>query len=244
MVGETEDKHTIAELFASVKTTLKDGRLWLIVLSALTICGLSLLLPYRSLSTLISIAVGLVASHLINRIERLPKTDVSAAGMSFYRNVLLPAAVGVMVISNSNLLARVWFMLWHWLHANNSIPSCRSIFTGAILGFLGVPVTAAITAAIVKQRAVFATVIGLTLHIPLTLTDTFSGGGALKALSIFAKSCNFDIADDFDNGAFAAGFSLGTISTILMEILLSIFVAKVVSVWVSREDAAALNSQR
>jgi hypothetical protein len=241
MTGEPDKSRPVAEFLTSVKATLKDSRLWLIVLPSLALCGLSLVLLKTTLATLMSLAVALVASRLINQIETLPKADGGAFARNFYRNVLFPASVGVMVISNSDLLARVWFMLWHWFHTMDAIPSCPYILAGGMFSWLGVPVTAAITALIAKRHAVFATIAGLMIYIPLSLTISLNGGVS-KMASIVAKSCQLDVGS-FDI-SFAEGFGAGMISAILIGALVSIFVARVVSNWLSRENPSAFETRR
>ena len=61
--------------FVSIKTTLKDSRLWFIVLPSLVLCGLALVLLKTWLGTTISMAVALVDSRPINNIETLPRPN-------------------------------------------------------------------------------------------------------------------------------------------------------------------------
>jgi hypothetical protein len=95
MVGRTKNLSWRTGFYASVKTTLKDSRLWIIVLPSLALCGLALAFLSTGLATLATTAVVLVASRLLNNIEEIPKPDGLVE--SFYRAVALPAMVGAFI---------------------------------------------------------------------------------------------------------------------------------------------------
>jgi hypothetical protein len=101
----------------------------------------------------------------LNNIEEIPKPDGLVE--SFYRAVALPAMVGAFMIPGSDLFARLWFMPWYWFHASNATPSCRYILIGAFWSLLSMPITAVVTAILTRQRAAFATMVGLAVYIPL-----------------------------------------------------------------------------
>lgn len=226
------------DFLASAATTLKDSRLWLIVLPSLGLCGLALVLLKTWLGTAISIAVGLVATRLINNIESLPKPDERELAEGIYRSVLLPAAAGILIIPSSDLLVRLWWMPWHWSHTNDATLPCAYIWIAALLGWLGVLIAPGVTALLTRQRAVFATVVGLMVYIPLNITDSFSGGAALRGASPFAKSCQAD----FDPSTDADSVGVGIVAAYLTQALMAIFVAKLVSTWLARKNTPSLDA--
>ncbi len=224
-----------AEFSAAVTTTLSDSRLWLIVLPSLVLCGLALALVKTWLASVISIAITLIDAHLINRIDTLPRPDGKQLATSIYQAILLPAIVGILIISNSGLLARVWFLPWHWFHSSDAVPPCSYILSGAAFDWLGIFVVAGITALLMKERAVFAVIVGLTVYVPLDLTESFSGDTIQKATALLARSCQMETPSDAE----VEGFGIGAVTAVLTRALIAIFVAKVVSTWLSRKNAQA-----
>lgn len=78
--------------------------------------------------------------------------------------------------------------------------------------------------------------VGFLVYVPMSLTTAFYGDGVQKMTSIVTKSCQMDGQLEFD----ADGFGLGLVVGLLSQVLLAIFVAKVVSTWRSRKNAPAL----
>jgi hypothetical protein len=226
-----------SEFFAAVGTTLGDSRLWLIILPSLVVCGLALSFMNSWLAGVVSIAVALIDAHLINRIESLPRPDGKELATGLYRAILFPAAIGTFVISGSDLPASIWFTPWHWFHNSGDIRPCSYLMSGFVIGILGVAIAAALTALLTRERAVFATIVGLTINIPVVLTESFSNDDLTKSLSIVNKSCKLDLDDDIASGSYSDGFGFGIVAGILTRILIAIFVAKLVSTWLARRNA-------
>lgn len=233
MVSRTANAEWLKEFSASIKATLKDSRLWFIVVPSIVICAVALLLFRNWFGAVISFAVGLIASRLVNNIEALPRPDERKLAASVYRTAVLPAAIGVMVIPSSELLARLWFMPWHWFHTSDATPACSYLLTGVFFDWLGVLIAPALTALLTKDRAVFATFAGLLVYIPLEVTDSFARGGLTTGALLFSKACQVD----FDPSTDLSSFNVGAITAILVRALISIFVAKVVSTWVYRRTS-------
>lgn len=229
-----------AEFFASAAATLSDSRLWLIVIPSLVLTGLTLAFLKPWLGGAIGVAIALVDAHLLNRIESLPRPDGKGLATSFYRTILLPSTIGAFVIGSTDLFAHLWFMPRHWFYTSGETPSCSYLVSGALLGWLGVPVTAAVTALLTRERAAFATMVGLMVYIPLNLTDVFSGDQVQKAASLMAKSCQLDLGGDASNGAYLEGFGDGMIAATIAHVLIAIFVARVVSTWLSLRSTPPL----
>jgi hypothetical protein len=174
----------------------------------------------------------LVASYLISGVEKLPRPNEKELAESLYRKVLLPAATGILIIPSVELFADLWAMQWHWFHTDGSIPPCSSLWTVGILGWLGILIVPVIIALLTKERAVFATMVGFIVYIPMSLTTALSGDKVQRVISLLAKSCQMD-TDDFA----ADGFGAGMVTAVLSQALMAIFVAKVVSTWRSRKNA-------
>jgi hypothetical protein len=101
------------------------------------------------------------------------------------------------------------------------------------LGWLGVPAAEVAVTLIEKQRAVFATMIGLIVYLPLAFTESFSGNRFAMLSALLVKSCGLDV-DSTDLEAFRSGMSTGMATGLIIQGLLMIFVSKLVSTWISR----------
>jgi hypothetical protein len=220
--------------FRAITVSLKDLRLWFIVVPSLVVVGLALVLLKPAWAGLVSGGVALVAGYLINTVEKLPRPNEKELAESLYRKVLLPAATGILIIPSAELFADLWGMQWHWFHPNGSIPPCSYLWTIGILGWLGILFVPAVTALLARERAVFATMVGLMVYIPMSLTTALSGDNVQRVTSLLAKSCRMDV-DDYS----ADSFGLGTVIGILSQALMAIFIAKVVSTWRARKSAPA-----
>jgi len=233
--AEAEDGTWDKGFFRAIGASLKDLRLWFIVIPSLLLLGFALvLLKPAWLAGVFSGGVALIASYLISTVEKLPRPNEKELAESLYHKVLLPAAIGIFIIPSVGLFADLWAMQWHWFHTNGSIPSCSSIWTIGILSLLGILVVPAVTALLARERAVFATMVGFMVYIPMNLTTAFSGGNVQQLTTLLAKSCQMD-TDDFA----ADSFGVGMVTGVLSKALVAIFVAKVVSTWRFRKNAPA-----
>lgn len=190
------------------------------------------------ISGVVAIAVALFDARLINRIESLPRPDGRELATGLYRAILLPATIGAFVFAGSGLPTSVWFTPWHWFHGRADVRPCSYVLGGIAFGIFSVPIAAALTALLTKERAVFATIVGLTINIPLDLTDLLSDDDPTRFVSLIAKSCKLDLDDDATSGRYPDGFGLGIVVGILVRILVAIFVAKLVSTWLARRQIA------
>jgi putative flippase GtrA len=241
MAGQSQKQTWDNGFFRAIVSSLKeDIRLWLIILPCLLLLGLALVLvrpPW--LAAALSFGLGLVMARLINKIETFPKPDEKKLAESLYRNGLLPAVTGVLVISGMGIFVDVWAMQWRWFHGTSSIPPCSFVWIAAILGFLGNLVAPAVVALLTKERAVFATMVGLLVYFPIRLTDLLSGDSVSRMTSLLAKTCQMD-TEDFSTG----GFGAGLVTSVLIQVLVAIFVAKVVATWLSRRDATFRSTEQ
>jgi hypothetical protein len=218
---------------AIFKSTVLDSRLWFIVLPAAIIVALVLAFIKAPYGGVVSIVVGLVASHLIRKVETLlPKPDEKKLAESICSSIVLPALVGIFVIPSFDVFARVCLLPWNWLHADYSGLPCSYIGIAVALGWLGLVIAPAITAVLVRERAIFATVVGLMVLVPLGMVDTFAHGAPLKVASLISQSCQMDFDPSTDLGDVRSGMITGAI----IQILLPIFVAKFVSMWLGRRS--------
>ncbi len=235
MAGQAENGAWDEGFFGAITESLKDLRLWFIVIPSLISLGLALILLKPTwLAGVVSAGLALIASHLISRVEKLPRPNEKELAESLYRKMLLPAATGILMLYSASCFADLWAMQWHWFHTNGSTPACSYLWTVVILDWFGILVVPAIIALLMKERAVFATMVGLTVYIPMTLTTALSGDNAQRTISLLAKSCQMDIGDSATDG-----FGLGVVTGVLVRALVVIFVAKVVSTWRSRKNAPA-----
>jgi hypothetical protein len=220
--------------FRAITVSLKDLRLWFIVVPSLIVLGFALVLLKPAWAGVVSGGVALVAGYLINTVEKLPRPNEKELAESLYRKVLLPAATGILIIPSVELFANLWAMQWHWFHTNGSIPPCSYLWNIGLLGWLGILFVPAVTALLARERAVFATMVGLIVYIPMSLTTALYGDNVQRVTSLIAKSCQMD-ADDFSTD----GFGVGMVTGVLSQALIAIFVAKVVSTWRARKNAPA-----
>jgi hypothetical protein len=174
----------------------------------------------------------LITGYLISTVEKLPRPNESELAESLHRKVFLPAATCILIIPSMGIFVGLWAMQWHWFHASGSTPACSYLWTLVILGWLGTFVIPAVMVLLIKERAVFATIVGLMVYFPIRLTDALSGDNILRATSLLTKSCQWD-TDDFSTD----GFGIGVVTAVLSQALLAISVAKVISTWRSCKNA-------
>ncbi len=207
---------------------LKDIRLWLVVLPFLLMVSLIILFLTPQTATILTFAVGLIASAAINQISTLPVINDFSPLHRFTSNILIPAVVGILLIPGPEVLVRIWLMVWHWFHGIEAIPSCPFLLIGAAWGWLGFLICGAILAVLTRERAVFAATVGAAVYIPLSFTETLGVEFSQKGLSLLTASCKLD-ADDADLGSFRIGMATGLVT----QCLLAIFAARFVSTWKS-----------
>jgi len=173
----------------------------------------------------LSLAIGLLASHLLTHVEKLPAPVVNLR--AWYFAVISPAFVGVLVVNGSAIPARLYMMIWHWFHASKEAPSCGALLTGAAFDWFGCLVVGAILASLIEERATFAAMVGITAYLSLELTEMVSTDVGRESLSVLTGSCSWlrtDEPPDYDS--FRFGFMLGMVS----RALLILFVTR----WASR----------
>ena len=235
MAGQSENSAWDKGFFKAIAVSLKDIRLWLIVIPSLILAGVVLILLKPTwLAGAVSFAVGLVARHLISKIEELPRPNEKELADSLYRKVLLPAATGILIFPSVDLFGQLWVMQWHWFHAKGSIPPCSFLWVIGIFVLLGNLVVPGVIALLTRERAVFATMVGLLIYIPLSLTMGLSGDNVRQMTSLLAKTCQMD-TDSFASD----GFGVGMVTAVLSKALVAVFVAKVVSTWLYRRTPPA-----
>jgi len=181
------------------------------------------------LAAVLTLTLGLIASYVINQIDRLPAVGgLSLASLS--ERILIPATAGILLIPGPEVLTRIWLMPWHWFHTSSESPSCSFLMSGAAWSWLGFVVCGALLAALTRERSTFAATVGVAVYIPLSFTDIFFGENwTPKAISLLA-SCRWLDA----NGADAAdvySFRFGTAVGLVVQALLAIFTARLVSAW-------------
>ena len=217
---------------------LKESRLWAVVIPFLVLAGVVVLLVGPRVATVVTLAIGLVASYVINRIDKLPALDGLQSVSTLTERVLVPAFAGILIMGGSDILVRIWLMLWFWFHTSTENPSCSYLMVGAAWGWLGVIVCSAVLAALTRTRATYAAIVGVAVYIPLGFTDVFSGTLAEKSASVLASTCKW-----YDGGAGGIdldAFREGMASAVIIRALFVIFAARLVSSWlVGRATAAS-----
>jgi hypothetical protein len=178
----------------------------------------------------------LAASYLIRQIDQFSKPRSNFVAATFYERTLIPAIVGLVFISGSDIFARIWTMPWHWFHSEGTIPSCSFILSTAAVDWFGLVFSCVLVAVLMGRQTNFAVMFGLAFYIPLSLTDVFRGQFAEKSASLLASSCKWQLDDPTtDMSAYKSGMALG----IVIRVLVAIFVAKLMVSWrAARQDAS------
>jgi hypothetical protein len=211
---------------------LKDSRLWVVVLPFLLIVSLVFSLVGPRLAAVLSFTLGIVASYLINQIDRLPAIGDLSSLKNLTERILIPAVAGILIIPGAEVLTRIWLMPWYWFHSSDQNPSCSYLMGGAVWHWLGFLVCGALLAALTRERSTFAAIAGATVFIPLSFTDIFTGNLIQQTFSVFASSCKWLDMKDSDVESFRFGIAIG----LVVRVLLAIFAARLVSSWlISRE---------
>jgi hypothetical protein len=213
---------------------LNDSRLWIVVLPFLLIVSLILLFAGPRLATVLTLALGLIASYIINRIDQFPVVDARSSLNSLSEKILVPALAGILLIPSPEVLVRTWLMPWYWFHKSSEIPSCSFLITGSAWAWLGFLICGGLLAVLTRERSTFAAIIGVSVYIPLSFTDIFTGNFGQKALSAVASSCKFTDADSGN----VDSFRMGMATALVMQALLAIFAARLVSSWLINRKKA------
>jgi len=228
---DSDNFRSFARQFVAV---LKDTRLWVVVLPFLFLVSLIVLFVGPRLAAVLTLTIGLVASYIINQIDRLPAIGGLSSLSSVGERVLLPAIAGILIIPGSGVLVRIWLMPWYWFHTTTENPSCSFLMAGAAWGWVGFFVCGAVLAALTKDRGTFAATMGVAVYIPLSFTDIFTGNLSQQALNLLASSCKWDDSDGANLEAFRYGTAFGLVS----QALLAIFAARLVSSWLASRNPA------
>ncbi len=211
------------------RAALKDTRLWIIVLPALLLVGVTVSFAGPRVGAVLTFAIGLIASYLLRQMEKLPVPDHFSTLSNLYVNTFLPALAGILVLSSSEILTRLWMMPWYWFHTSKESPSCPYFLTGAVFNWLGFAVCGSVIGALTERRATFAAMTGVAVYLPLTLTDIFTGDLSRQTLSLFVTACHFQdqSPDSLDLQTFRFGLALGFVT----RALLAVFAARLASSW-------------
>ncbi len=215
---------------------LKDSRLWIVVLPFLLMVSLIVLFLGPRSAAVLTLTLGLIASYIINQIDRLPVIGGLTSLNSLSERILVPALAGILVIPGPEVLARIWFIPWYWFHTSSENPSCSYLISGAAWSWLGFLVCGALLAALTRERSTFAAVVGVAVYIPLTLTDIFRGNFSQKGLSVLTSSCKWlaDLPARAD--ADVESFRFGMVGGLVVQALLVIFAARLVSSWLINRE--------
>jgi hypothetical protein len=177
------------------------------------------------LAAALTLAIGLVASHLLNHVEKLPPPVVDLRALFF--SVISPAIVGTLVVNGSAIPARLWMMLWHWLHASKDSPSCGTLLATGALDWAGCIIVSVALAFLVGRKATFAAMVGVTVYLCLELTDTFTHDLSRETLGVLTSSCSWlrpDETPDYDS--FRFGFMTGLVARALVIIFTTRWASK------------------
>jgi|GEM_PF-6512235 hypothetical protein len=219
---------TLASFLQRFVVMLKDVRLWVVVFPFLLIVSLIILFFTPQIATMLTFAVGLIASAVINQLNTLPIIDDFSPVKRFRTNIVIPALTGILLIPAPEVLTRIWDMFWQLFHKSGDVPSCGFLLAGSAWGWLGFLICGALLAVLTKERALFAATVGVAVYIPLSFTENWGVAFAQKSLNLIASSCKFD-TEDADLGSFRLGMAAG----LVIRSMLAIFAAKFVSAWQS-----------
>ncbi len=199
------------------------------MLPALLLVGVTVSLAGPRVGAVLTFAIGLIASYLLRQVEKLPAPDHSSTLSILFVNTFLPMLTGILVLSSSEILTRLWMMPWYWFHTGKESPTCSYLLVGAAFNWLGFAVSGALIGALTERRATFAAMAGVAVYLPLTLTDIFTGDLTHQTLSLFVTACHFqdEPPDSSDLQIFRYGLALGLVT----RALLAVFAARLASSW-------------
>jgi hypothetical protein len=223
---------------SKVTEKLKDSRFWLIAGASLFLCGLVVVFFKEHLASVLTLGISLAASYLIRQIDDLPKPRGNFAAATFYEKTITPAVVGLVMISGSDIFARVWHLPWYWLHGEDAVPRCSFLLSTAAVDWLGLVLSAVFVATLMGRRTDFAIMFGLAFYIPLNITDVLRGQLAEKSGRLMASSCPW-LADD-PSGIALGAFRWGMATGIVIRALTAILVARLIGSWrAARQNSSA-----
>lgn len=216
----------------AILTALKDLRIWVIVIPSLMFCGLAMSFLGPRVAATLTLAIGLIASHLLNHIEKLPTPKPDLSGL--YTNFIVPMLAGILIVNGAAIFARLWLMFWRWSHTSKETLSCGTLLTGAALDWIGCVVAGALLATLVHRRITSSAMIGVTSYLCLEFTGTFNPDSSREAVSLLATSCKWlleEQPDAVDYDSFQFGLAFGLVS----RAILVFFVTRVVSYWRAKQ---------
>ena len=218
---------SLASFARQFVVVLKDSRLWIVVLPFLLLVSLIFSFLGPRLAAVLSLTLGLIASHIVSQIDRLPVIDDLSSLNSLGERLLIPAIAGILIIPGAEVLTRIWLMPWYWFHASSETPSCSFLMSGAAWSWLAFLVCGALLAILLRERSTLAATVGVAVYIPLTFTDIFTRNFSQKALAALVTNCKWIDADGADVESFGSGMAVG----LVLQGLLAIFAARLVSSW-------------
>lgn len=243
MSGEKSDSTTSHSFTSRVVAKLKDPRFWLIAGSSLILSGLVIVFLKDRLATFLALVIGLTSSYLIRQIDDLPMPRSKFVAATFYEKTFVPALVGLVFISGSDIFSRIWVMPWRWFHGEDAVPGCAFLLSAAGVDLIGIIFSCVVVATLMGRRSNFAIMFGLAFYIPLNISDVFRGQFAEKSARLLASSCNWQMDDPttIDMGAYRFGMATG----ILSRAFLAIFIAKLILSWrAARRDSVSEDEKK
>src|SRR5260370_32554617 len=157
---------SLASFARQFVVVLKDSRLWIVVLPFLLMVSLIVLFVGPRLAAVLTLTLGLIASYVINQIDKFPVVEGLSSLNSASKRILVPALAGILVIPGPEVLTRIWLMPWYWFHAGSENPSCSYLMSGAAWSWLGFLVCGALLAALTRKRPPFPPIVGVPVYIP------------------------------------------------------------------------------
>src|SRR6266480_1934350 len=150
---------SLASFARQVVVVLKDSRLWMLVFPFLLLVILIVLLASPRFVPVLIFPLGLIASFIMSRIDRLPVIGEPPSLNNLTERILVPAAAGILLIPGPEVLTRIWLMPWHWFHTSSENPSCAFLMSGAAWSWFGFVVCGALLAALTRERSTFAAIV-------------------------------------------------------------------------------------
>jgi len=110
----------------------------------------------HELAAVLTLTLGLIASYIINQIDRLPVIDNLSSLTNLGERVLVPALAGILLVPGSEVFgAESGPCPGIGCIPAGENPSCSFLMTGAAWGWLGCLVCGALLAALTRERSNF-----------------------------------------------------------------------------------------
>lgn len=208
---------------------LVDLRVWVVVLLYAMACLLADLLWGPRIFAIIAAPLGLVAACMLAQLDPRPEGVSLSFSELIHSKNLLAALAGILILQGAEAIPRFVVLPWHWLYGEHIETHTWAVVLASSLDWLSFAVAGWCIGYLVPKRALFASMVGVAVFLPITVTELLTSESSNRALLTFAREMKWLNEPDFDLSSFKAGAMLGAMIGLFARAALTIYTARLVS---------------